>query len=271
MALGAEFHLYGDDFDREAVARWFAEEAAYHDQFAQGRFDEHPALYRAFDWEIGLKGLFAPRPEDRVLDFGCAEGEALAPLVARFGFQYVGVDASQALLEEARRRHPQATFRRMGEDGRIPAEDGEFAYVVVLGVLHHVPTVRQYLRELIRVLAPGGRLFLREPNHAMGRPPGSHLAIPGISPNERGIPAEYLVGELSGQGMRILRVRPAYHGALLWWLRHQAPASEWPGWPWLARLDRLLCALDRRPHPYLRRRWWEKAAPTATYVVAEKP
>ncbi|MBX5466962.1 MAG: methyltransferase domain-containing protein [Firmicutes bacterium] len=262
--------LFGDDFGPEAVARWFAEERAYHDRFAGGRFHEHPALYRAFDWEIGLREWFRPRPGEAVLDFGCAEGDALAPWRAVFGFRHVGVDASQSLLEEARRRHPEAEFRLMPEDGRIPARDGEFRYAVVLGVLHHVPTVTQYLQELHRVLEPGGRLFLREPNHAMGREPGQGVVRPGISPNERGIPAAFLTERLQGLGFRLLAVRPAYHGALLYLINRRPLPADSPWWSWLARVDQWLCRIDRREVPYLRTRWWHKAAPTATYVVAEK-
>jgi 2-polyprenyl-3-methyl-5-hydroxy-6-metoxy-1,4-benzoquinol methylase len=268
--LKAEFRLYGDDFDQGAIRQWFAEEAAYHNQFAGGRFEEHPMLYQVFDWHCAFEPYFHPASSMRVLDFGCAEGQALAALPNdRRGFKYVGIDSSQSLLQAAQTRNPDGEYRQMPDDGRIPAQDGEFDYVVVLGVLHHVPNVSHYLAELVRVLRPGGRLILREPNHAMGRPVGSHQKLPGLSPNERGIPAEFLRQQLTRLGLRVVALRPAYHGAVLQWLNRRPPRSP-VGWQMAVSLDRVLNAVTRWNDHYDRPQLWHKLAATATYVVADK-
>jgi predicted TPR repeat methyltransferase len=44
-----------------------------------------------------------------VLDLGCGDGIMAAPLLAR-GFRYIGVDSSEQMVEEARRRHPELEF-----------------------------------------------------------------------------------------------------------------------------------------------------------------
>ena len=265
-----EFRLYGDDFDQDAIRQWFWEEAEYHNQFQQGRFREPPQLYQRFDWYWVLNPYFQPRTGAKVLDFGCAEGQALIGLPAeRRDFAYVGVDASESLLKAARARNPRGEFRRMPDDGRIPAADEEFDYVVVLGVLHHVPNVRHYLEEFHRILRPGGRLILREPNHAMGRPVGSHRILPGLSPNERGIPTEYLTQQLTRLQMRIVAVRPAFHGLVVKLLRRWKPDSP-RGWQAVIGVDRILNGLTRGRARYERTRLWDKIAPTASYVVADK-
>lgn len=269
-SVSERFTLYGDDFDAEAIARWFAEEAAYHDQFEGGRFVEHPALYRWFDWELAFKPYFHPEPGACVLDFGCAEGHAFDMIPPERGpFKYVGVDASATLIEAAAARHPDREFRLMPSDGHIPAQNGEFDYAIVLGVLHHVPNVRHYLAELARILRPGGTLILREPNHAMGRPVGSHRMLPGLSPNERGIPAAYLVDRVQELGLRPLAVRPAYHGALLKALGRIQPKGA-GGWRLVVRFDQWLCRATAQRARYDRPRLIDKLAPTATYLVAVK-
>lgn len=265
-----DFRLYGDDFDSEAIRQWFLEEAQYHNQFAGGRFEDHPKLYQVFDWHLAFAPYFRPTPNMRVLDFGCAEGQALGHLPAdRLGFQYVGIDSSQSLLDAAAVRNPEGEYRLMPDDGRIPAQDGEFDYALVLGVLHHVPNVSHYLAELCRVLSPGGRLILREPCHAMGRVVGSHRALSGLSPNERGIPGFYLKRQLEQLGMRVLAVRPAYHGAVLQLLRRWQPSSE-GGWQKILALDALLNKASGWNVHYDRPHLWTKLAPTANYVVADK-
>lgn len=265
-----DFHLYGDDFDECAIRQWFLEEAEYHNQFAGGRFNDHPKLYQVFDWHLAFAPYFRPTPNMRVLDFGCAEGQALAHLPSdRRGFHYVGIDSSQSLLDAAAERNPDGEYRRMPEDGRIPAEDGEFDYAVVLGVLHHVPNVTHYLEELGRVLRPGARLILREPSHAMGRQVGSHRVLPGLSPNERGIPGNFLRQRLVRLGMRVIAVRPAYHGAVLQLVRRVQPTSEL-GWRLLVGLDGMLNGLTAWNDHYSRPNLWHKFAPTANYVVADK-
>lgn len=263
------FTLYGDDLDAEQIARWFAEEAAYHNQFTAGRFDEHPKMYRVFDWHW-LFRRFHPAPDDVVLDFGCAEGRALSAVRAMRPFRYVGVDASESLLQAARRLNPEGEFRPMPPTGIIPAQSGEFDHAVVLGVLHHVPNVGHYLGELARVLKPGGMLYLREPNHSMGRPVGSRRELPGVSPNERGIPAEYLTGRLADLGFRVTSVRSAYHGLILYLLRKLPPPDGDLFWSLVLGLDTALNRLTFWPPRYERLSWTAKLMPTATYLMAEK-
>ncbi|CAB1127806.1 putative Methyltransf_11 domain-containing protein [Candidatus Hydrogenisulfobacillus filiaventi] len=261
---------YGDDFGPEAVARWFQEEAAYHDRFQGGRVDRYPAPYAVFDDAYLFRGRFRPRPGEAVLDFGCAEGLALARWRRRQPFRYVGVDASPALLEAARARVPDGDFRLMPDSGRIPAADGEFTAVVVLGVLHHVPTVSRYLAELGRVLAPGGRLFLREPVHAMGRRPGSGQARPGLSPNERGIPLPFLVRTLTTLGLEVETARYAFAAPAVLAMRllHTPARAPWE----LVRLaDGLFTRALGTRVPYERPRLADKLYPTVGYLVARKP
>ena len=103
-------------------------------------------------------------PGARILDAGCGSGRhALA--LARAGYRAVGLDSSRLLLTAARsaaRDTPLATFVP-GSYHRVPFEPGAFDAVLCLGTaLGYLGPAgdREALRELRRVLAPGGRLVI---------------------------------------------------------------------------------------------------------------
>jgi SAM-dependent methyltransferase len=97
-----------------------------------------------------------------VLDLGCGPGLYAEELVARGARRIVGVDASATMLRLAgeRVRGP-VTFRR--HDLQTPmtwAADGEFDVALMPLVLHHLDNRTAALREVARVLRPGGRLVV---------------------------------------------------------------------------------------------------------------
>jgi ArsR family transcriptional regulator len=94
-------------------------------------------------------------------DLGCGTGQvsaALAPFVARV----VAVDASPEMLQAARARVGAAdnVDLRRGELEALPIDDGRLDVATLMLVLHHVPDPAVALREVARVLKPGGRLLL---------------------------------------------------------------------------------------------------------------
>ena len=100
------------------------------------------------------------RPGDRVLDYGCGDGEFLELLD-----NASGVEIAEAAIEQVRAIAPEADVRRLEDDGTIPFGHGEFDLVWCSEVLEHIPDVGFALSELRRVLKPGGRLLLTVPYH----------------------------------------------------------------------------------------------------------
>ncbi|MDJ0760857.1 MAG: class I SAM-dependent methyltransferase [Woeseiaceae bacterium] len=99
---------------------------------------------------------------ERVLDFGCGVGRWLPHLDANFD-AYLGVDISSEMLDIARKNYPQSKFSRLN-NFTIDAEDTSFCLAFCIAVLHHNSYVNQdaLIRELSRVVRPGGQLLLLE-------------------------------------------------------------------------------------------------------------
>lgn len=107
--------------------------------------------------------LAAVGPSDVVVDIGCGAGNA-ARAAARRGARVTGVDPSPTMLRVARtatRGLPALTWAQGGAES-LPVRDGSATVVWALATVHHWPDVDASLREIVRVLAPGGRLLVLE-------------------------------------------------------------------------------------------------------------
>ncbi|MDP1966205.1 MAG: methyltransferase domain-containing protein [Reyranella sp.] len=100
----------------------------------------------------------------RVLDAGCGDG-VLACVAAERGAEVTGVDPDPAMLAAARSRAAKAGLQETFLEGRVerlPFPDSTFDVVVSVTVLCFVADAAGAVREMARVLRPGGRLVLGE-------------------------------------------------------------------------------------------------------------
>lgn len=100
----------------------------------------------------------------RVLDAGCGDG-ALACAAASRGAQVTGIDPDPSMLAAASSRAAQAGVRATFLNGRVerlPFPNASFDVVVSVTVLCFVSDAAGAVREMVRVLRPGGRLVLGE-------------------------------------------------------------------------------------------------------------
>jgi SAM-dependent methyltransferase len=132
------------------------------DYVAHVEANPYTSLYEA----PGLRALLPPLAGRRVLDAGCGGGRTSAWLVEQ-GAEVVGVDVSEELLRLARERLPSATFVRGDLAEPLPFEDGSFDVAVASLVMHYLRDWAPTLRELRRVLRPGGVVALSTHHPAM--------------------------------------------------------------------------------------------------------
>jgi demethylmenaquinone methyltransferase / 2-methoxy-6-polyprenyl-1,4-benzoquinol methylase len=104
------------------------------------------------------------RPSDRVLDVATGTGLVARALVRRYGCTVVGLDQSEPMLARARNRLDQepALQQRVslvvGEAEHLPFADREFDHLTFTYLLRYVNDPAATLRELSRVVRPGGRV-----------------------------------------------------------------------------------------------------------------
>jgi demethylmenaquinone methyltransferase / 2-methoxy-6-polyprenyl-1,4-benzoquinol methylase len=131
-------------------------------------------------WRRSLVIAVDPRPGQRVLDVATGTGMIASELVSRYGVSVVALDQSPQMLAGARELLDSsptlaaAVTLVEGEAERLPFADGEFDHVTFTYLLRYVDDPAATLRELTRVLAPGGRLASLE----FGEPaPGPYHAF----------------------------------------------------------------------------------------------
>ncbi|MET9790146.1 class I SAM-dependent methyltransferase [Streptomyces canus] len=142
--------------DHTHVQEFFSARAADWDS----RFPDDGPAYAAAVAELGL------RVGDRVLDAGCGTGRALPPLRAAVGSSgvVVGADLTPAMLEAAVRAGRDRDGRLLLADvAALPLRSRSLDAVFGAGLISHLPRPAENLRELARVVRPGGVLALFHP------------------------------------------------------------------------------------------------------------
>ncbi|MGW7424606.1 class I SAM-dependent methyltransferase [Streptomyces sp. NPDC054813] len=142
--------------DHTHVQEFFTARAADWDT----KFPDDGPAYAAAVTELGL------RAGDRVLDAGCGTGRALPPLRAAVGPSgaVLGMDLTPAMLQAAVRagRHRDGRLL-LADAAALPVRSKSLDAVFAAGLIAHLPRPARNLRELARVVRPGGTLALFHP------------------------------------------------------------------------------------------------------------
>jgi ubiquinone/menaquinone biosynthesis C-methylase UbiE len=102
-------------------------------------------------------------PAGRLLDIGCGTGAFLLAVTMRHPeMDIAGVDVSTDMLDVARRRLPESAILRVASADTLPFPDGSFDIVVTTSAFHFFRVPDAALREIHRVLRPGGALVVTD-------------------------------------------------------------------------------------------------------------
>jgi demethylmenaquinone methyltransferase/2-methoxy-6-polyprenyl-1,4-benzoquinol methylase len=126
------------------------------------------SLGQARLWRRAVAQALDVRAGERVLDLGAGTGTSSLPFAAA-GARVVPCDFSLGMLREGKKRHPELPLTA-GDATRLPFADEAFDAVTISFALRNVHDTDAGLREMWRVVRPGGRLVVCEFSHPTYRP-----------------------------------------------------------------------------------------------------
>lgn len=109
-------------------------------------------------------------PKGHVLDIACGTGYGTKILSDR-GYTVVGVDIDPDTIKFAQENNSAAGEFRLGNAERIPADTDSFDLAVSIATVEHVPNDCSFIKELARVVKPGGKIILYTPQNRLGKIP----------------------------------------------------------------------------------------------------
>ena len=193
---------------KRAAGRWFDRRASAYEGGVTARWRD-PVQNGAFE-------ALALTATDRLLDVGCGTGAATraASVVAAYA---VGIDLSSEMLREAAQRtdgFENVAFIRADAEA-LPFADASFTAAICTNSFHHYPDPARAIREIVRVLAPGGRLVVGDPcadvwtvraaDHFLRRFEPGHVRLYGST---------QMAAFLYRGGLTDVRVRRLFDGAM---------------------------------------------------------
>ena len=151
--------------DAAALSRVLEERASRTRNFFESVGPEWDALRKVFN-DDALRAQAIGRlvePNQTVVDIGTGTG-ILAIELARLGLRVIAIDHSSRMLEAARAKMaPETQLRielRLGEASKLPLADREVDAAFAHMVLHYLPSPADAIREMMRVVRPGGRIVV---------------------------------------------------------------------------------------------------------------
>ncbi len=126
-------------------------------------------LRHLFAYEYALSFI---QENANVLEVGCGEGYGTF-FLSKHAKKVTGIDVDEDSILDARKKYEGNNCSFQKYDGfTIPFDDSSFDLIVSFQVIEHVQNVDRYLKEIKRVLKPGGTFLLTTPNRHYRLKPG---------------------------------------------------------------------------------------------------
>jgi ubiquinone/menaquinone biosynthesis C-methylase UbiE len=143
------------------------------DVYRQIRVETYGDDYGQTSWVTTVESREIPRtlaltPNSYVLEIGCGSGQYALQVAGTVGCRVVGVDINLPGIDNAnqlavaRKMSGQVRFEKCDAAKKLPFDDASFDAAFANDVLCHIPNRPEALRELFRVVRPGGRLLFSD-------------------------------------------------------------------------------------------------------------
>ena len=145
---------YYEKYYRGELQRMNAFDEAPEDEMSEGLKQNYEKFVKFIESEIEIK------PETEIFDMGCGTGHVLGFLKERGCISLCGGDISQVAINKAKKNYKGINFEVIEAEGKLPYKRNSFDLVFLVEVLEHVIDTEEMLKEVKRVLKPGGYLLV---------------------------------------------------------------------------------------------------------------
>lgn len=148
--------------NREALERLYAYESQANDVWVDVLLSDAEEQFQTQDFGELLDAVAAHRPVGgRLLDIGCSVGRLLHVAQQR-GYEVLGLELGERAADVARQRYGLEVLSQTLEE--VALESESFDVVALIETLEHLPEPRDMVREIRRLLKPGGIFLVGVPN-----------------------------------------------------------------------------------------------------------
>jgi ubiquinone/menaquinone biosynthesis C-methylase UbiE/uncharacterized protein YbaR (Trm112 family) len=168
--VGIRYRLHNDS---KQIPRYVAQDVQRHhfDTYATDSTQSYNTYERMSFWKAIDKVIFGTwmdiMPDQAtILDVGCAQGRSTAPFINKTN-TVIGFDISKKMIETGNNRFKKSNYPPyyfVGDATCIPIDTNSVDIIVLYGVLHHMTPLKTAIKEIVRILKPGGLILSLENN-----------------------------------------------------------------------------------------------------------
>ncbi len=262
--------LAGDDFFGDELIKWFLQEkeAYYSENKGESDTDNWYGYMRCVNQKLGFSKItLREREPCSLLVLGPGSGIEVDRFASDNSMWSINfLEASDNFKAELRNKYPQSHLINAMTNGDISLASNSQDVVCAFSVLHHIPNVSHVIREVYRVMKPGGLFLVREPCSSMG-----DWRFPrAATPNERGLSVRWLIAVAKSAGFKV-ETKPI--PILFYPLRSFVKKLGFDfvlTWKLYYLVDRLVSSLASMNDYYWRDCWYKKFGPSAYFYVLRK-